>query len=105
MLGTREGLDHVVQNLVDNAVKYGGGTPVSVRATRLGTHVRIAVADAGPGIPKGFEERVFERFYRVDPGRSRARAAPGSASRSSRASSRRWAAACGSSTRNRARAS
>jgi two-component system, OmpR family, phosphate regulon sensor histidine kinase PhoR len=71
VLGTREGLDHVVQNLVDNAVKYGGGTPVSVRATRQGTHVRLAVADGGPGIPKGFEERVFERFYRVDPGRSR----------------------------------
>ncbi len=71
VLGTREGLDHVVQNLVDNAVKYGGGTPVSVRATRLGRHVRLAVADGGPGIPKGFEERVFERFYRVDPGRSR----------------------------------
>jgi two-component system, OmpR family, phosphate regulon sensor histidine kinase PhoR len=71
VLGTREGLDHVVQNLVDNAIKYGGGTPVSVRATRLGGHVRLAVADGGPGIPKGFEERVFERFYRVDPGRSR----------------------------------
>ncbi|HEY3805081.1 MAG TPA: ATP-binding protein [Kofleriaceae bacterium] len=77
VLGTREGLDHVVQNLVDNAVKYGGGTPVTVRASRVGPHVRLAVADAGPGIPKGFEERVFERFYRVDPGRSRAQGGSG----------------------------
>jgi two-component system, OmpR family, phosphate regulon sensor histidine kinase PhoR len=77
VLGTREGLDHVVQNLVDNAVKYGGGTPVTVQARRDGTHVRIAIADAGPGIPKGFEERVFERFYRVDSGRSRAQGGSG----------------------------
>jgi len=77
VLGTREGLDHVVQNLVDNAVKYGSGTPVTVRAKRVGSHVQLAVADAGPGIPKGFEDRVFERFYRVDPGRSRAQGGSG----------------------------
>jgi two-component system, OmpR family, phosphate regulon sensor histidine kinase PhoR len=75
--GTRDGLDHVVQNLVDNAVKYGGGTPVTVRATRVGSRVRLAIEDSGPGIPKGFEERVFERFYRVDPGRSRAQGGSG----------------------------
>jgi len=77
VLGTRDGLDHVVQNLIDNAVKYGGGTPVRVSAARAGSHIRLAVADAGPGIPKGFEERVFERFYRVDPGRSRAQGGSG----------------------------
>jgi two-component system phosphate regulon sensor histidine kinase PhoR len=71
VLGTREGLEHVVQNLIDNAVKYGGGTPVSVRATTADGHVRLAIADAGPGIPRGHEERIFERFYRVDAGRSR----------------------------------
>ena len=70
-LGTREGLDHVVQNLVDNAVKYGAGTRVTVSATRHGAHVRLAIADGGPGIPAGSEERVFERFYRLDDGRSR----------------------------------
>jgi two-component system phosphate regulon sensor histidine kinase PhoR len=72
VLGTRDGLDHVVQNLVDNAVKYGGGTPVSVSAMRIGARrARVAIADQGPGIPKGHEERVFERFYRLDYGRSR----------------------------------
>ncbi|MDB4956405.1 MAG: putative Phosphate regulon sensor histidine kinase PhoR [Myxococcales bacterium] len=71
VLGTREGLDHVVQNLIDNAVKYGGGTPVMVRAERVGRFVRLTVSDAGPGIPRGQEERIFERFYRIDPGRSR----------------------------------
>ena len=77
VLGTRDGLDHVIQNLVDNAVKYGGGTPVTIRAQRAGARVHIAIADAGPGIPKGFEERVFERFYRVDSGRSRAQGGSG----------------------------
>ena len=77
VLGTREGLDHVVQNLIDNAIKYGGGTPVSVRASREGTHVRLAIADRGPGIPKGHEERIFERFYRIDAGRSRDRGGSG----------------------------
>ena len=77
MLGTRDGLDHVVQNLIDNAVKYGGGTPVTVRAYRMDRRVRLSVADAGPGIPKGQEERIFERFYRIDPGRSRDRGGSG----------------------------
>ena len=71
VLGTREGLDHVVQNLIDNAVKYGGGTPVTVRAERTNGHVRISDRRCGPGIPKGHEDRIFERFYRIDAGRSR----------------------------------
>ncbi len=71
VLGTRDGLDHVVQNLVDNAVKYGGGTPVTVRAEKRDGHVLLSIADGGPGIPKGHEDRIFDRFYRIDAGRSR----------------------------------
>jgi two-component system phosphate regulon sensor histidine kinase PhoR len=71
VLGTRDGLDHVVQNLVDNAAKYGGGTKVTVRATALGERVRLEVSDRGAGVPKDHAERVFERFYRLDYGRSR----------------------------------
>ena len=71
VLATREGLDHVVQNLIDNAVKYGGGTPVEVRAEAIGRRVRLSIRDSGPGIPPGQEDRVFERFYRLDAGRSR----------------------------------
>jgi two-component system phosphate regulon sensor histidine kinase PhoR len=71
VLGTREGLDHIVQNLIDNAIKYGNSTPVTVRAERVARRVRLAVADCGPGIPDGQEDRIFERFYRLDAGRSR----------------------------------
>ncbi len=77
VLGTRDGLDHVVQNLVDNAVNYGGGTQVIVEAGCHDKRVRLSVSDAGSGIPKGQEERVFERFYRIDPGRSRDRGGSG----------------------------
>ena len=77
VLGTREGLDHVVQNLVDNAIKYGDNTPVTVRAEKRGFKIRLVVADRGKGIPKGQEDRIFERFYRIDPGRSRDRGGSG----------------------------
>ncbi len=65
-------LEQVLVNLVENAVKYGpeGGT-VEIAAIDQGGLVRIEVRDEGPGIAPGHRRRVFERFYRVDPGRSR----------------------------------
>jgi two-component system phosphate regulon sensor histidine kinase PhoR len=71
VLGTRDGLDHIIQNLIDNAAKYGNDTAVTVRAERTGRRVQLSVTDRGPGIPIGHEDRVFERFYRLDAGRSR----------------------------------
>jgi two-component system phosphate regulon sensor histidine kinase PhoR len=65
-------LEQVLVNLVENAVKYGpeGGT-VELVAVEQGAAVRIEVRDEGPGIELAHRRRVFERFYRVDPGRSR----------------------------------
>jgi signal transduction histidine kinase len=60
-------LQQVLVNLLDNATKYGGDEPVVVRLEREGGAVRIAVADSGPGIPPAEQERIFEKFYRVDP--------------------------------------
>ena len=79
VLGTRDGLDHVFQNLIDNALKYGGDTKVSVTVVKVEStnRIRIAVADRGKGIPPGHEERIFERFYRIDAGRSRDRGGSG----------------------------
>ncbi|MGE5190446.1 MAG: ATP-binding protein [Gemmatimonadota bacterium] len=61
-----------VSNLVDNAIKYGidGGT-ISLSGRPEGDAVVIEVADDGPGIPPEHLPRIFERFYRVDKGRSR----------------------------------
>jgi two-component system phosphate regulon sensor histidine kinase PhoR len=77
VLGTREGLDHIVQNLIDNAIKYGNDTTVTVRAQKIARRVQLAVSDRGPGIPADHEDRVFERFYRLDAGRSRDRGGSG----------------------------
>jgi two-component system, OmpR family, phosphate regulon sensor histidine kinase PhoR len=69
----RRALEQVMVNLVDNAIKYcPPGSRVVVRARRDGqAQVRVAVEDTGPGVAERDLPRLFERFYRVDPGRSR----------------------------------
>ncbi len=65
-------LTEALQNLLDNAVQYtaaGGG--ITARASCSEHEVRIAVTDTGIGIPSEDQERIFERFYRVDAARSR----------------------------------
>ena len=59
-------------NLMDNAVKYNRpGGSVTVSIWDKPDHVTLSVADTGVGIPREAQDRVFERFYRVDKGRSR----------------------------------
>jgi two-component system, OmpR family, phosphate regulon sensor histidine kinase PhoR len=70
--GDARALEHVLSNLVDNAVKYcPAGSRVVVSASLEGDRVNLVVSDTGPGIPAEHLPRVFERFYRVDAGRSR----------------------------------
>jgi PAS domain S-box-containing protein len=61
----------VLINLLDNALKYGAA-PLRVRAEPADGAVRISVADSGPGITLAEQQRIFEKFYRVDPQLSRA---------------------------------
>ncbi|CAN5716233.1 phosphate regulon sensor histidine kinase PhoR [soil metagenome] len=71
-LADPDGVERAVINLVDNAIKYGKeGGLVKIEATRRGDVVEIVVSDDGPGIDPEHLPRLFERFYRVDPGRSR----------------------------------
>ena len=66
-------LDEMIFNLLDNAVIYNrkGGTAI-VRISRDGNDTVLSVKDTGIGIPDSDQDRVFERFYRVDKSRSKA---------------------------------
>jgi two-component system phosphate regulon sensor histidine kinase PhoR len=73
-----EGLERVLVNLVDNAVKYGKTDgKVTVSATRDGTRIQVIVSDEGAGIEPVHLPRLFERFYRVDEGRTREKGGAG----------------------------
>jgi two-component system, OmpR family, phosphate regulon sensor histidine kinase PhoR len=63
----------VISNLVDNAIKYGkpGGTTTVAGLQLPNGRIEVTVQDDGPGIPPEAQERIFERFYRVDKARSR----------------------------------
>ena len=63
----------VFRNLIDNATAYSGGSIVEIKLT-MATEQTIAltVADNGVGVPEEHLQRIFERFYRIDKGRSRA---------------------------------
>jgi hypothetical protein len=76
IVGDEEALRQVVDNLLDNALKYtpdGGSVTLSL-GTSKGTAV-IEVVDTGIGIEPTHQDRIFERFYRVDKARSRGRGA------------------------------
>ena len=72
-------LEYILRNLIENAIKYsekGGGITVRVRQRKKG-RLHISVRDEGQGISKEHLPRLFERFYRVDAGRSRAEGGTG----------------------------
>ncbi|MEX1051014.1 MAG: ATP-binding protein, partial [Gemmatimonadales bacterium] len=67
-----DALRQILTNLFDNALRYTpeGGT-ITFATRRVDDGVELSVTDTGSGIPAEHLPRVFERFYRVDPGRSR----------------------------------
>ena len=76
--GDRDRLTQALVGLTSNAVRHTpAGTPVWLAVVELPGAVRVDVADAGPGIPPEHLPHVFERFHRVDPGRSASRGGTG----------------------------
>jgi two-component system, OmpR family, sensor histidine kinase BaeS len=72
-LADRDRLAQVVSNYLSNALRHApDGSRIVIEVVERGTNVRLAVADEGPGLTPDQLEAVFERFYRVDPARSRA---------------------------------
>jgi two-component system phosphate regulon sensor histidine kinase PhoR len=71
-IADRRALDQVLGNLVHNAIRFTPpGGAVALRAVRDGASVRLEIEDQGPGIAPDQQARIFERFYRIDDGRSR----------------------------------
>ncbi len=65
-------IEQAVVNLIDNAIKYSDdGKSVTIKAWEQDSETIITVEDQGIGIPKEHQDRIFERFYRIDKARSR----------------------------------
>jgi len=72
VFGDRDQLLMAIHNLIENAINYSPeNTKVSISTSIENEIVTISIADQGIGIPESELERIFERFYRVDPARSR----------------------------------
>jgi len=72
VLGDRDQLMMAVHNLIENAINYSPeGTKVSISTNIENGIINISITDQGIGISESEQERIFERFYRVDPARSR----------------------------------
>ncbi len=71
-LGDPDKTRRILANLIDNAVKYSpAGGRIEVIVARRGERLRVTVRDEGLGIPPGEQERIFEKFYRLDAAMSR----------------------------------
>jgi len=74
----RDQLEQILWNLIDNAIKYNRrGGQVRIQARKVPEGSEVVVEDTGIGIPNEHLERIFERFYRVDKARSRAKGGTG----------------------------
>jgi heavy metal sensor kinase len=73
-------LRRLTMNLLDNAIKYTPeGGNINVACQRAGSEYSLTVRDSGPGIPAEAQEKIFERFFRLDPARTQNRSALGAA--------------------------
>ena len=78
VLADHEGLQQILDNLIDNAIKYSSpGDQVEVRWNARDQMLVVEISDNGIGIAEEDQDRVFERFYRVDKARSREKGGTG----------------------------
>jgi two-component system phosphate regulon sensor histidine kinase PhoR len=76
--GDRRRIVQIVHNLLDNAVKFSAdGMTVDASVEARGNRTVLSIADHGPGVPRSERDKIFQRFYQVDPSRSKARPGTG----------------------------
>ena len=73
----RTAIRQIMSNLVDNAIRHTGSGSVAIFGNRTAVSTVFGVRDTGSGIAQAHLSRIFERFYRVDPGRARERGGTG----------------------------
>ncbi len=61
-------LENAVNNLLDNARKYGKGSPIRLRTEAAGGRLYIRISDGGPGIPEEEQKQIFKKYYRIAQG-------------------------------------
>lgn len=72
MVTDQHRIEQIFTNLIDNAINYSDvDSEIKIKIDQVDEYVHFSVSDKGIGIPKADQERIFERFYRVDKGRSR----------------------------------
>lgn len=71
MMGNQSLLHSIFANLIDNALAYSGCSKIEINLMEISDHYRVRISDNGCGIEEKHLSRIFERFYRVDKGRSR----------------------------------
>jgi two-component system phosphate regulon sensor histidine kinase PhoR len=77
VFGDKDKLQQVLVNLILNAVKYTEKGKIEVIVEEDNKNARIVVRDTGIGIPEKYQDRIFERFFRVDKARSRSQGGTG----------------------------
>lgn len=58
-------VETILGNLIENALKYGGGSPITVYAEKVGEQIIFGVRDGGPGIDRQYRNDIFQKFYRL----------------------------------------
>jgi signal transduction histidine kinase len=77
VLTDRYKVRQIVANLIQNSMKYAGGSPVEITIGAAGTAVSVTVVDHGPGIPQHDRDRVFDRFLQLDQSSTRSQGGTG----------------------------
>ena len=60
----------IFQNLLENAIRYGDGLPVKISLTHERGHIKVCIADQGPGIPRQYQSEIFQPFFRLETSRN-----------------------------------